>query len=131
MSLNLKIEADTVDKVGPDAFAYSQGIRRGNLLFISGQVPRDQENKLVGEDDPEAQCTQVYENIKAIVEAAGGTMADIVDTTVVVTDNRYKAIHTDVRKRYFTPPYPCSTAIVAGLSPGYVIEINAVAVLDG
>ena len=131
MSKNSAIVADTVDKMGPDAFAYSQGIRRGNMLFISGQVPRDQDNNLVGKDNLEAQCVQVYENIKAIVEAAGGTMADIVDTTVIVTDNSYKGIQTEVRKRYFQPPYPCSTAIVAGLSPGYMIEINAVAILDG
>jgi hypothetical protein len=57
-------------------------------------------------------------------------MADIVDTLVIVTDNAYKAVHTEVRKRYFQPPYPCSTAIVAGLSPGYMIEVRAVAILD-
>jgi reactive intermediate/imine deaminase len=130
MSKNLAVVAESVDKIGPDNFAYSQGIRRGSMLFISGQVPRDADNNLVGADDLEAQCVQVYENIKAIVEAAGGTMADIVDTTVVVTDNSYKAVHTEVRKRFFQAPFPCSTAIVAGLSPGYMIEINAVAILD-
>ena len=130
MTDNVEIVAAKVDQTGPAAFTYSHGIRRGNLLFISGQVPRDAQNKLVGEDDLEAQCIQVYENIKAIVEAAGGSMANIVDTTVIVTDNSYKAVHTAVRKRYFRPPYPCSTAIVAGLSPGYMIEVNAVAVLD-
>lgn len=130
MSQKSAIVAESVDQTGPASFAYSQGIRRGNMLFISGQVPRDQDNNLVGVNDIEAQCVQVYENIKAIVEAAGGTMADIVDTTVIVTDNSYKAAHTEVRKRYFDQPYPCSTAIVAGLSQGYMIEINAVAVLD-
>lgn len=130
MGKNIEIIAETVDKTGREAFAYSHGIRRGNLLYISGQVPRDQKNNLVGENDLEAQCVQVYENIKAIVEAAGASMADIVDTTVIVTDNSYKKVHTEVRKRYFTPPYPCSTAIVAGLSPGYMVEVNAVAVLD-
>ena len=130
MSKNKAIIAETVDKIGPDVFAYSQGIRRGNMLFISGQVPLDQDKNLVGENDIEAQCVQVYENIKAIIEAAGGEMADIVDTTVIVTDNGYKGPHTEIRKRYFQPPYPCSTAIIAGLSPGYMIEINAVAILD-
>lgn len=130
MSKNIEVVAETVDKTGCELFAYSQGVRRGNMLYISGQVPRDQHNHLVGEHDLEAQCVQVYENIKAIVEAAGGTLADIVDTTVIVTDNSYKKIHTEVRKRYFKPPYPCSTAIVAGLSPGYMVEVNAVAILD-
>lgn len=129
MQHNEPIAPETVDLSGVEAFAYSPGIRRGAMLYISGQVPRDREGQLVGEDDLEAQCVQVYENIKAIVEAAGGTMADIVDTLVVVTENRHKAVHTEVRKRYFAPPYPCSTAIVAGLSPGYMIEVNAVAVL--
>jgi len=73
---------------------------------------------------------QVYENIKTVVEAAGGTMADIVDTTVILTDNRDKAAHTAVRKRYFQQPYPCSTTLIAGLSPGYLIEVNAVAILE-
>ncbi len=130
MSENQAIGPASIDLSGVEAFAYSPGIRRGNMLFISGQVPRDRDGVLVGEHDIEMQCVQVYENIKAIVEAAGGTMADIVDTTVIVTDNGYKAAHTEVRKRYFQPPYPCSTAIVAGLSPGYMIEVNAVAILE-
>ena len=129
MSKNSAVIADSVDQSGPEKFAYSQGVRRGNLLYVSGQVPRDRDNNLVGENDLEAQCVQVYENIKAIIEAAGGTLADVVDTTVIVTDNSYKAVHNQVRKQYFQPPYPCSTAIVAGLSPGYMIEVNAVAIL--
>lgn len=129
MSKNSAVIADSVDQSGPQTFAYSQGVRRGNMLYVSGQVPRDRDNNLVGENDLEAQCVQVYENIKAIIEAAGGTLADVVDTTVIVTDNSYKAVHNQVRKHYFQPPYPCSTAIVAGLSPGYMIEVNAVAIL--
>jgi enamine deaminase RidA (YjgF/YER057c/UK114 family) len=127
---NQPIAPDSVDQSGVETFAYTPGIRGGNTLYISGQVPRDRDGNLVGERDLEAQCVQVYENIKAIVEAAGGSMADIVDTLVIVTHNAHKAVHTEVRKRYFAPPYPCSTAIVAGLSPGYMVEVNAVAVLD-
>lgn len=52
------------------------------------------------------------------------------DTTVIVTDNRDKAAHTAVCKRYFQRPDPCSTALIAGLSPGYLIEVNAVAILE-
>ena len=130
MSENQAIAPGSIDLSGVEAFAYSPGVRRGNMLFISGQVPRDRNGALVGEGNIEAQCVQVYENIKAVVEAAGGTMADIVDTTVIVTDNSYKAAHTTVRKRYFQPPYPCSTALIAGLSPGYLIEVNAIAILE-
>lgn len=130
MTKNMEIVSDSVDLTGRDAFALSHAIRRGNHLYISGQVPRDKANNLVGENDLEAQCVQVYENIKSIVEAAGGGMADIVDTLVVVTDNGHKATHTAVRKRYFQAPYPACTTIIAGLSPGYMIEINAVAILD-
>ncbi|MEO6060406.1 MAG: RidA family protein [Thermoflexales bacterium] len=129
MAKNIEIIAPGVDVSGNDKFVYSHGIRRGNLLFISGMVPRDRDNNLVGADDIAVQCVQVYENIKSVVEAAGGSMADITETTVIVTDNKYKATHTEVRKRYFSPPYPCSTAIVAGLSPGYLVEVNATAVL--
>ena len=129
MHQNIEIISDAVDLSGRDAFALSHAIRRGRNLYISGQVPRDQANNLVGENDLEAQCVQVYENIKSIVEAAGGRMADIVDTLVIVTDNSYKSVHTAVRKRYFESPYPACTTIIAGLSPGYMIEINAVAIL--
>ena len=130
MRQNIEIVADAVDQSGSEAFALSHAIRRGNHLYISGQVPRDRDNNLVGETDLEAQCVQVYENIKAIVEAAGGKMGNIVDTLVVVTDNSHKSVHTQVRKRFFEPPYPACTSIIAGLSPGYMIEINAVAILD-
>lgn len=130
MEKNQEVIAKGVELTGREAFALSHGIRRGNHLYISGQVPRDGENNLVGEQDLEAQCVQVYANIQAIVTAAGGTMADIVDTLVIVTDNSYKAGHTAVRKRYFQPPYPACTTIIAGLSPGYMIEINAVAILE-
>ena len=130
MQKNIEIISDAVDLSGRDAFALSHAIRRGNHLYISGQVPRDQANNLVGEHDLEMQCLQVYENIQSIVESAGGQMADIVDTLVIVTDNSYKAVHAMVRKRYFEQPYPACTTIIAGLSPGYMIEINAVAILD-
>lgn len=130
MTKNIEIVSESVDLTGRDAFALSHAVRRGNHLYISGQVPRDKANNLVGENDLEAQCVQVYENIKSIVEAAGGDMMDIVDTLVVVTDNSFKAVHTEVRKRYFQAPYPACTTIIAGLSLGYMIEINAVAVLD-
>ncbi|MCB0113322.1 MAG: RidA family protein [Caldilineaceae bacterium] len=130
MSKNQGILAETVEQSGCDKFALSHAIRRGNHLYVSGQVPRDVDNNLIGEHDLEAQCVQVYENIKAIVEAAGGSMDDVVDTLVIVTDNSFKGTHTEVRKRYFNPPYPACTTIIAGLSPGYMIEINAVAILD-
>jgi enamine deaminase RidA (YjgF/YER057c/UK114 family) len=130
MEKNIEVVSESVDLTGRDSFALSHAIRRGNHLYISGQVPRDKANNLVGENDLEAQCVQVYENIKSIVMAAGGDMKHIVDTLVVVTDNSYKAVHTEVRKRYFQTPYPACTTIIAGLSPGYMIEINAVAILD-
>jgi 2-iminobutanoate/2-iminopropanoate deaminase len=130
MSENIEIVAESVEKSGRDAFALSHAVSRGNHLYISGQVPRDVNNKLIGENDLEAQCVQVYENIQSIVEAAGGSMDDVVDTLVIVTDNSFTGTHTAVRKRYFKPPYPACTTIIAGLSPGYMIEINAVAILD-
>jgi enamine deaminase RidA (YjgF/YER057c/UK114 family) len=93
-------------------------------------VPRDREGTLVGESDLEAQWVQIYANIEAIVEAAGGSMADVINTLVIVADNAHNAGHSEVRKRCFAPPDPCSTAIVAGLSPGSMIEVNAVTILE-
>ena len=128
-------ELITPTTLAPDGaanFGYSYGIRTGNIVWIAGQVARDRTGQLVGPGDIEAQTVQVFENIKAVVEAAGGTLADVVQTTTYITARPDREVVNTVRKRYFNGPlFPTATLlIIAGLGvPEYLVEIEAVAVL--
>jgi reactive intermediate/imine deaminase len=105
---------------------------RGRLVFISGMTARRPDGTIAGIGDIEAQTRQVCENIKAAVEAAGGTMDDICRVDVFVRNiEQFDQIH-KVRREYFTAPAPASTMVeVTKLaSPDYLIEINAIAVLS-
>lgn len=104
---------------------------RGTFVFISGMVARRADGTIAGIGDIEAQTRQVCENLKAAVEAAGGTLDDICRVDVYVRNmEHFDAIH-KVRREYFKPPAPASTMVeVAKMtSPEYLIEINAIAVL--
>lgn len=109
---------------------YSQGILAGNLLFIAGITAFDRHGQFVGRGDVRAQTVQVLENIKAVVEAAGGTMEDIVQTTVYVTDLAdYPALE-QVYKTYFPKDPPVRATLRADLvKPEYLVEISAIAIL--
>ena len=112
---------------------YSNSVRvdAGPLLFIAGQVAIDAEGNLVGKGDIRAQATQVLENIRNIVEANGGTMADIVQVTVYVRDIGAFESVSDIRERYFPKDGPASAIVeVSALAwPEFLIEIAAVAAL--
>ena len=104
---------------------------RGRLVFISGMVARRADGTIAGIGDIEAQTRQVCENVKAAVEAAGGTMDDICRVDVYVRNmEHFDAIH-KVRREYFKPPLPASTMVEVTkmTSPEYLIEMNAIAVL--
>ena len=104
---------------------------RGRLVFISGMTSRRPDGTIAGIGDIEAQTRQVCDNIKAAVEAAGGTMDDICRVDVYVRNmEHFEKIH-KVRREYFKAPAPASTMveITKMTSPEYLIEINAIAVL--
>ena len=104
---------------------------RGRLVFISGMTARRADGTIAGVGDIEAQTRQMCENVKATVEAAGGTMADICRVDVYVKDmGGFDIIHR-VRRAYFPDPPPASTMVaVSGFThPDYLIEMNAIAVL--
>ena len=112
------------------ASGYGPAARSNDLVFISGQTARSPEGRTVGVGDAEAQAVQVYENIKAVVESAGGTLADVILLRTYLTDRAHRPAHGAVRRRYFPgPDFPCSTLlIVAGLAdPDFLIEVEAVA----
>ncbi len=127
-----QIRPASLDLATADRLAYAYGVRTDRLVWIAGQVARDGQGRLVGAGDAEAQAVQCFENVKAVVEAAGGTMADLVRVNMYVTERPFREAVNTVRARYFTPPrLPVGTLlIVAGLAlPEYLVEVDAVAVL--
>lgn len=125
-----KIEIAT--EKAPKPFGiFSQGIRAGNLIFVSGQVSRNAAGELVGKGDIRVQTRQCLENLKAVLESAGASMDDVVKVTVFVADmNHLDAIH-EVRAAHFRKPYPASTLVQINrfTDMEYLIEIEAVAIV--
>jgi reactive intermediate/imine deaminase len=104
---------------------------KGRLVFISGMTARRPDGTIAGIGDISEQTRQVCENIKAAVEAAGGTLDDVCRVDVYVRNmEHFEAIH-KVRREYFKPPLPASTMVEVTkmVSPDYLIEINAIAVV--
>jgi len=124
----------STDRIGQPSGHFSQAIAadaRGQLLFISGMTSKRADGSIAGVGDIEAQTRQTCENVKAAVEAAGGSMADICRVDVYVKSMAdFDAIHR-VRRQYFPDPPPASTMVqITGFThPDYLIEINATAVL--
>jgi len=121
----------------PPPVGYSHVAKvKGTLVYVAGQVSSDASGKLVGEGNLEAQAEQVFKNLKLAVEAAGGTMADIVKMNVYLVaevDQAEIPKFRAVRDRYInTAKPPASTlAVITRLArPGWLIEIEAVAALD-
>lgn len=112
---------------------YSYAVKKsGTPVFISGQVALDAEGKLVGAGDAAAQTEQVFRNLQSVVEAAGGTMDDIVKITIFVTDASYRPAVAAARQRHFREDgYPASTYLVvtALAVPELLVEIEAVAIV--
>jgi 2-iminobutanoate/2-iminopropanoate deaminase len=125
----------TSSKLRQPSGHFSQAIvteARGRLVFLSGMTSRRADGSIAGIGDIEAQTRQVCENLKAAVEEAGGTLDDIVRVDVYVRNmEHFDAIH-KVRREYFKAPAPASTMveICKMTSPEYLIEINAIAVLQ-
>jgi 2-iminobutanoate/2-iminopropanoate deaminase len=104
---------------------------RGKLVFISGMTARRPDGSIAGIGNIEEQTRQVCENVKAAVEAAGGTLADVCRVDVYVRNiENFEIIH-KVRREYFAAPLPASTMVEVSkmVSPDYLIEISAIAVL--
>ena len=125
-----------VQRIQPDGLSrpptYSQVVKAGNTIYIAGQVAQDEHGQLVGPGDFVAQANQVFENLAKALAAAGAGFADLVKTTIYVTDPRYREALRDVRTRYLgnASPPASTMVVVAGLAqPEYLLEIEAVAVI--
>ena len=126
------LNPNTVAKPIRPTFSQAVKVAGRTFLFISGQVSVDKYGNTVGKGDIVIQTKQVLENIRAIVEAAGGTMNDIVKITVYLVDMKYFDDVHKVRAEYFKEEPPASTLVQVSrlVSPDWLIEIDAVAVLD-
>jgi reactive intermediate/imine deaminase len=111
---------------------YTDAVRAGDLLFVSGFVPVDGDGQLVGGDDVIAQTRHVFANLAAVLAAAGATFADVVKVTVYLTDIEDRARINPVRQEVFGDTRPASTLVeVSALAtPGARVEIDAVALLS-
>ena len=111
---------------------YTDAVRAGDLLFVSGCVSVDSEGKLVGGGDVVAQTRQALENVGRVLEAAGVTFADVAKVTVYLTDVDDRPRINPVRREFFGETRPASTLVeVSGLAiPGAKVEIEAVAVVS-
>jgi reactive intermediate/imine deaminase len=111
---------------------YSQAVKVGSAVYLSGQIPLHPQTMEITAGDMEAQIIQVFENLRSVARAAGGDLSDIVKLNVFMLDLAHFALVNDVMARYFPQPYPARAAIgVASLPKGAVIEMDAIMHLDG
>lgn len=118
------IHSDAAPKaIGP----YSQAIRAGDTVYLSGQIPLDPATMTLVEGSIEAQATRVFENLKAVAAAAGGTLDDAVRVTIFLTDLGQFGTVNEVMTRYFREPYPARVTVgVASLPRGSAVEVDAI-----
>ena len=117
-------------KVAGTTLPLSQATLAGNVLYTAGAVAFNERVEIVGKGDIRAQTRQVLENIKALVEAAGGTLRDVTTTTVYLTDLANAAGMNEVYRTYFPVDPPARATVRVGLAhPDFLIEIQAIAVL--
>jgi reactive intermediate/imine deaminase len=112
----------------PEAIGtYSQAVRCGTTVYLSGQIPLVPETMELLAGDMEAQVRRVFDNLAAVAEAAGGSLADVVKLNVFLPDLGHFAIVNSVMAEYFQPPYPARAAVgVAALPRGAQVEMDAV-----
>jgi reactive intermediate/imine deaminase len=106
---------------------YSQAVRCGKTVYLSGQIPLLPETMELVKGDMQAQIRRVFDNLSAVAEAAGGSLADVAKLNVFLQDLGHFAIVNEVMAEYFTPPYPARAAVgVAALPRGSQVEMDAV-----
>lgn len=108
---------------------YSQAVRAGETVYVSGQIPLDPDTGELVEGDIATQITRVFDNLKAVAEGAGLTLQDAVKVTVYLTDLGNFATVNEIMARYFEQPYPARAALgVAALPKGAEVEADAILV---
>lgn len=124
-------EIIVTDKAPAAIGTYSQAVRSGATVYLSGQIPLDPVTMQVVEGGFEAQTRRVFENLKAVAEAAGGSLGQLTKVNIYVTDLANFAKVNEVMAEYVPQPYPARAAVgVASLPRGSLVEIEGVMVLD-
>jgi reactive intermediate/imine deaminase len=109
---------------------YSQAVKAGNTVYLSGQIPLDPKTMELVTGDVEVHVRRVFENLRAVARAAGGDLADAVKVNVYLTDLGHFQVVNKVMAEYFSQPYPARAAIgVAALPRGAAVEVDAVLVV--
>lgn len=118
------------DKAPQAIGTYSQAVRVDRTVYLSGQIPLVPETMTIIEGDISAQITQVFDNLHAVAEAAGGDFSDIVKLNVFLIDLAHFPLVNEIMGRYFQEPYPARAAIgVAALPKSADVEMDAIMVL--
>lgn len=115
--------ADAPEAIGP----YSQAVKVGDIVYLSGQIPLVPETMTVLDDDFSAQVRRVFDNLSAVAKAAGGSLQDIVKLNIYLTDLSHFGTVNEIMTEYFEQPYPARAAIgVASLPKDVPVEMDAV-----
>lgn len=115
------------DKAPPAIGTYSQAVRAGDTVYLSGQIPLDPVSKELITGDVESEIRRVFDNLKAVAEAAGATLAQAVKVNVYLTDLTHFAKVNEVMAQYFPQPYPARAAVgVAQLPRGARVEAECI-----
>ena len=110
---------------------YSQAMKVGSTVYLSGQIPLDPQTMELVQGDMRAQIERVFRNLQAVAGAAGGSLPDIVRLTVYLTDLSHFALVNEVMASFFSEPYPARAAIgVAALPKGAAVEIDGIMELN-
>tara|TARA_B100001559_G_scaffold119627_1_gene100725 strand:- start:393 stop:776 length:384 start_codon:yes stop_codon:yes gene_type:complete len=109
---------------------YSQAIKINNTVYLSGQIPLDPEKMTLVSENIDDQINQVFLNLRAVCEAAGGDLSNIVKLNIFLTDLDHFSIVNEIMSQYFTEPYPARAAIgVKSLPKGCKVEMDGVVVI--
>ena len=119
------------DKAPAAIGTYSQAVKVGNTVYMSGQIPLIPETMEMVTESFEAQAVRVFENLQAVAEAAGGSFGDMVKLTILLSDMEYFPIVNEVMARYFEEPYPARAAFAVKQIPKDAdIEVEAIMVIN-
>lgn len=124
-------ETITTDRAPAAIGTYSQAVKVGNTVYLSGQIPLDPATMQLVEGGMETQIRRVFDNLAAVAHAAGGSLADTVKLNVFLTDLGHFALVNQIMAEYFKEPYPARAVIgVAALPRGARVEMDAVLALE-
>jgi len=128
----MKREIVTTNEAPKAIGTYSQAVKVGNTVYLSGQIPLDPASGDMVAGEIRAQITRVFDNLAAVARAAGGSLQDVVKLNVFLTDLKNFPQVNEIMAQYFKEPYPARAAVgVAALPRGAQVEMDAVMVLDG